>query len=76
MHRTSTAPGDTARWEPTSSGSQPGRSFMIAVTWLAGVFMVAAGAWALLGPGSFADATGFARQRARTASITVFSGPG
>jgi PPOX class probable F420-dependent enzyme len=61
MSLSSTAQADTVRRAPTGSEPEPGRSFVIAVTLLAGVFMVAAGAWALLGPGSFADATGFAR---------------
>jgi hypothetical protein len=34
---------------------------VIAVTLLAGMFMVAAEAWALLGPGSFADAVAYPR---------------
>jgi PPOX class probable F420-dependent enzyme len=61
MRLSSTARAGTVRRAPTGSEPEPGRSFVIAVTLLAGVFMVAAGAWALLAPGSFADATGFAR---------------
>ncbi len=49
----------TGRWAATSPGSGPGRGLVIAVTLLAGVFMVAAGVWALLAPDSFADAAGF-----------------
>ncbi len=49
----------TGRWAATSPGSGPGRGLVIAVTLVAGVFMVAAGVWALLAPDSFADAAGF-----------------
>jgi PPOX class probable F420-dependent enzyme len=61
MRRSGTAQPDTARWGPADSGLGLGRSFVLAVTLVAGGFMVAAGAWALLGPGSFADAAGFPR---------------
>jgi PPOX class probable F420-dependent enzyme len=61
MRPSSTAWAGPVRPAPTGAASEPGRGFVVAVTILAGVFMVAAGAWALLGPGSFADATGFAR---------------
>jgi PPOX class probable F420-dependent enzyme len=61
MRPSSTAWAGPVQPAPTGAASEPGRGFVVAVTILAGVFMVAAGAWALLGPGSFADATGFAR---------------
>ena len=60
LQHTSTG-ATTRRWPATVPGSGPGRGLVLAVTLLAGVFMVAAGAWALLAPGSFADATGFPR---------------
>jgi Pyridoxamine 5'-phosphate oxidase len=60
MRLSRTAQAGTVRRAPTGSEPEPGRSFVMAVTLLAGVFMVATGAWALLAPGSFADATGFA----------------
>ena len=49
------------RWTPTGTGSEPGRGFILTATLLSGVFMVAAGMWALLAPGSFADFAGFPR---------------
>jgi PPOX class probable F420-dependent enzyme len=61
MYRSSTAPAGTVRWEPAGSARPPGWSLVVAVTMAAGVFMVAAGGWALFAPGSFADATGFPR---------------
>jgi PPOX class probable F420-dependent enzyme len=61
MHPSSTAQGASARWGPAGSARPPGWGLVVAVTLLAGGFMVAAGAWALLAPGSFADAAGFAR---------------
>jgi PPOX class probable F420-dependent enzyme len=60
LQHTSTG-ATTRRWPATVPGSGPGRGLVLAVTLLAGVFMVAAGAWALLAPGPFADATGFPR---------------
>jgi PPOX class probable F420-dependent enzyme len=45
----------------TSSGSEPGRGFVLAAMLLAGLFMAMAGMWALLAPGSFADFAGFPR---------------
>ena len=60
LQHTSTG-ATTRRWPATGPGSEPGRGLVLAVTLLAGVFMVAAGAWALLAPSSFADAAGFPR---------------
>ena len=60
LQETSTG-ATTGRWAATGPGSGPGRGLVIAVTLLAGVSMVAAGVWALLAPGSFADAAGFPR---------------
>ncbi len=61
MRQHGTTQANTGRRTPTGSEPEPGRSFVIAVTLLAAVFMVTAGAWALLAPGAFADAAGFAR---------------
>jgi PPOX class probable F420-dependent enzyme len=55
---TSTNP-TTPRWAATGPGSGPGRGLVIAVTLLAGGFMLVAGAWALFAAASFADAAGF-----------------
>ena len=60
LQETSTG-ATTGRWTATGPGSGPGRGLVIAVTLLTGTFMVTAGMWALLAPGSFADATGFPR---------------
>jgi PPOX class probable F420-dependent enzyme len=50
---------------------------VIAVALLAGMFMVAAGAWALLGPGSFADAVAYpATPTSSTTSARSSSGSG
>jgi PPOX class probable F420-dependent enzyme len=61
MHPTSTTQAAPARWGPAGSARPPGWGLVLAVTLLAGGFMVAAGAWALFAPDSFADAVGFAR---------------
>jgi PPOX class probable F420-dependent enzyme len=58
--------GNTTIGNPTDGWSPPpamdrGRRFVLAVTLLAGLFMTAAGATALLAPGWFADAAGFPR---------------
>jgi PPOX class probable F420-dependent enzyme len=47
-------------WGPARP-AHGGWALVLAVTLLAGGFMVAAGAWALFAPDSFADAVGFAR---------------
>jgi hypothetical protein len=53
--------GATARHrrEPWARASERGRGFVIAVTLLAGAFMLAAGVWSLAAPGSFAAAVDF-----------------
>jgi PPOX class probable F420-dependent enzyme len=61
MHPTSTTQAAPARWARRVGRPPPGWGLVVAVTLLAGVFMVAAGAWALFAPDSFADAAGFAR---------------
>jgi hypothetical protein len=61
MSLSSTAQNAAVGSGATGSGPEPGRRFVVTVTLLTGVFMVAAGAWALLGPDSFADAVRFPR---------------
>jgi len=61
MRHSSTAQADTLRRAPTGSEPNSGRSFVIAVILLAGLFMTAAGVAALVAPGWFADAAGFPR---------------
>jgi hypothetical protein len=61
MRSSSTAWAGPVGRVSTGGARQRGGGFVVAVTLLAGVFMVAAGVWALVGPGSFADAVGFPR---------------
>jgi hypothetical protein len=61
MRSSSTARAGPVGRVSTGEARQRGGGFVVAVTILAGVFMVAAGLWALVGPGSFADAAGFPR---------------
>jgi PPOX class probable F420-dependent enzyme len=61
MRSSSTARAGPVGRVSTGEARQRGGGFVVAVTILAGVFMVAAGVWALVGPGSFADAAGFPR---------------
>jgi hypothetical protein len=61
MSLSSTAKLSTVQRAPTGPGPEPRRRFVIAVTLLAGGFMTAAGVAALVAPGWFADAAGFAR---------------
>jgi PPOX class probable F420-dependent enzyme len=61
MRSSSTARAGPVGRVSTGEARQRGGGFVVAVTILAGVFMVAAGLWALVGPGAFADAAGFPR---------------
>jgi hypothetical protein len=60
MRSSSTARAGPVGRVSTGEARQRG-GFVVAVTILAGVFRVAAGLWALVGPGSFVDAAGFPR---------------